>query len=664
MNNKVLLIEQSDFSFRVKKESENLKEALEIKEEGNVLLVKHVPCTILGKKNLNGRTYPAQMMQKSINEAKSKIDSKCLLCQAHDHPEGTFVRPIESSHVVVDAYIENVDGIGPVLFNDWEILPTDNGKNLASLIESGVSLGTSIRGLGNMSGSVVDSYEFLGTDVVGNPSSGTFTGMFETPASAVKVSKNQLHESEKVTAEISDLKINGKDLGEYLPAEKDSLSEDSFSDYRKVAEDLYCKIRNNLENIEEREDPLNKMTDVFSKTFNLSNKEANAILDAELSKLHGVSWLEDLMFFANKEKKKSNIDLNDTNKSLIVDQQLSCKLGESNTMSNTYDLSDLPELKQLQKGSDSIAIHAAPEEIDRPSVAVTAEETPNKGALKTGPNDHVGDAPSVEDTKKLKYQIYDANNVLAREKVKLSERCNELAQMLADSRKSLAETAGKYNEAQKLVRSLVEQLSSLKDSLKGQTPETLIEGYEKQIKEIKESNARVFAEKKEKAVKYVQNLIKESKEKFSSVASDYEKKLLVKESEINSLNIRLDESKKEKEDAEKKHSKEKEKLKAKAKEIQKESCLKVANKAADLNEKLIQESVVLIEKALEESSKVQDRLTKQIDEQKSLFEQVTKYFDIACVINESLSEVLTEECNGRCNRRRKESQARKLRGRR
>lgn len=685
MEKKKLLIEQSEFSFRVANECVNLTESLKIEENEEAIIIKHVPCTILGKKNLNGRIYPANMMKKSLADARDQIKSRSLLCQAHDHPEGTFVKPIEASHLIIDAYIEDVPNVGPVLFNDWEVLPTSHGKDLAALIERNVSLGTSIRGLGNMSGSVVEGYEFLGTDVVGNPSSGTFTKMFES-AKAVKVSREKLDEMmEAKTYEVDEIIVDGEKLDDFLDkAEKadkgeekkegeEGMKEDAgFADIRKAAEDIYNRMLNNKEHIDPEGTTLESMAREVADKLGVPVEDAEKELNMALIQLHGASWYDDLVVLTGSDKAEnkstfSQEDLNsETSQQMSEDELIANQpnntLGESKMIN--VDISDLPELKQLQKGDDAIAIHQSPDSIERPLEAITAEETPNKGALKAGPNAHVGDEPSPEDIKKVKYQAYDTNNILAREKTKMQERCQELAQMLAVSRQNLAEYAEKYKEAQNIVTSLVEQLSVINKALDNKTPETVKAEYEKQIADLKESNKKEYVARKEKAVKYVQSLMKESTEKFEAVAKDYEGKLAEKDQTIADLNKKLEESADESKLYMAEVEAEKVKMQEAAKEATRAECEKLASKASSMNERLVKESVTLINKALLESSKAQDKLVAEVEAQKGLFEEVTKYFEIACVINDSLSEALTEECEGRCGKRRKESPARRMRGRR
>lgn len=182
---KQLLIESCDFAPRIDMTKE-LKESISLSAgKNNTLIVRNIPTTILNRENLNGRIYSTDVLKQAIIEAKDKIARKELLCQSCEHPEGSYCSPTTASHVVINAYIkENVDievsgerGRFDVLFMDFEVVNTEEGKNLRALLEAGCSLGLSIRGLGDMNGNLVENYDLLGCDIVGNPSSSTYTNM-------------------------------------------------------------------------------------------------------------------------------------------------------------------------------------------------------------------------------------------------------------------------------------------------------------------------------------------------------------------------------------------------------------------------------------------------------------------------------------------------------
>lgn len=182
---KYLLIENCEVISDIKI-SQDLKESLKLSAgKAGTLIVKNLPGTILNRENQNGRIYSTAVLAQAIREAKPLFETKQLLSQACEHPEGSFVSPTTASHVVTNAYIKKnvrvvVDGepgTYDMLFMDIEVLNTEEGKNLRALLEAECSVGTSIRGVGDMEGKYVKNYEFLGIDFVGNPSSSTFTRM-------------------------------------------------------------------------------------------------------------------------------------------------------------------------------------------------------------------------------------------------------------------------------------------------------------------------------------------------------------------------------------------------------------------------------------------------------------------------------------------------------
>ena len=164
-----------------------LKESLDMSTTNiGTLIVKNIPSTILNRENQNGRIYSTEVVQAALDEAKQLklFEQKSLLSQADEHPESSFVAPSHASHVVINAYIkpnvrivvEGQEEVQDVLFMDWEVLNTQEGKNLRALFEADCSFGVSIRGVGSMKGKYVDDYSICGADCVGLPSSSTYTG--------------------------------------------------------------------------------------------------------------------------------------------------------------------------------------------------------------------------------------------------------------------------------------------------------------------------------------------------------------------------------------------------------------------------------------------------------------------------------------------------------
>lgn len=228
---KYLLIENCEFVSDVKV-SQDLKESLKLSAgKAGTLVVKNLPGTILNRENQNGRIYSTAVLAQAIREAKPLFETKQLLSQACEHPEGSFVSPTTASHVVTNAYIKKnvkvvVDGepgTYDMLFMDIEVLNTDEGKNLRALLEAECSVGTSIRGVGDMEGKYVKNYEFLGIDFVGNPSSSTFTRMPVSESAKVEVKdERELKETFNVTTSSTNV-VRDLDQAALLQQQLDGL---------------------------------------------------------------------------------------------------------------------------------------------------------------------------------------------------------------------------------------------------------------------------------------------------------------------------------------------------------------------------------------------------------------------------------------------------------
>ena len=92
--------------------------------------------------NQNGRVYPMAILEREIRNYQKFIHEGRSLGEL-DHPDSSVVELKNASHIVRDAQME-----GPVVKGTIELLNTPSGKILQSLIESGITLGISSRGVG------------------------------------------------------------------------------------------------------------------------------------------------------------------------------------------------------------------------------------------------------------------------------------------------------------------------------------------------------------------------------------------------------------------------------------------------------------------------------------------------------------------------------------
>jgi len=120
-------------------------------------------------KNGNGRIYPCEVLRKEINNYQKVIKDNRALGEL-DHPDDSVINLRNVSHVVVDMWWEGKDVMGKI-----KVLNTPSGKILKGLIESGIKLGISSRGLGTVKEStqgtiVQEDFELICFDIVSEPS--------------------------------------------------------------------------------------------------------------------------------------------------------------------------------------------------------------------------------------------------------------------------------------------------------------------------------------------------------------------------------------------------------------------------------------------------------------------------------------------------------------
>jgi hypothetical protein len=119
--------------------------------------------------NQNGRVYPTSILSREIMNYQKLIEENRALGEC-DHPESSVVELKNASHIVREARMKGDDVYGVI-----EILDTPSGKIIQSLIESGVTLGISSRGVGSTKRKgdtqvVQDDFQLICFDMVSEPS--------------------------------------------------------------------------------------------------------------------------------------------------------------------------------------------------------------------------------------------------------------------------------------------------------------------------------------------------------------------------------------------------------------------------------------------------------------------------------------------------------------
>jgi hypothetical protein len=128
-----------------------------------------------GIRNQNQRVYPVREIENAVNTLNDQIKNGYSVLGEVDHPDDLKVNLDRVSHLITQMWMEGPNGYGKM-----KILPTPMGNLVRTMLESGVKLGVSSRGSGNVderSGEVAE-FEIITVDIVAQPSA---PGAYPTP---------------------------------------------------------------------------------------------------------------------------------------------------------------------------------------------------------------------------------------------------------------------------------------------------------------------------------------------------------------------------------------------------------------------------------------------------------------------------------------------------
>ena len=122
-----------------------------------------------GVKNGNGRLYRRPILEREVENYTKLVRERRALGEL-DHPEDSVVNLKNASHLVTEVWWDGDDVMGKV-----QVLNTPSGQVLRSLVDSGVKLGISSRGLGTVNengdvSEVNDDFQLICFDFVSEPS--------------------------------------------------------------------------------------------------------------------------------------------------------------------------------------------------------------------------------------------------------------------------------------------------------------------------------------------------------------------------------------------------------------------------------------------------------------------------------------------------------------
>ena len=155
--------------------------------------------------NQNGRIYPRGILEREIINYQKFIRENRALGEC-DHPDTSVVELKNVSHIVREARMD-----GETVYGVVELLDTPSGKILQSLIESGVTLGISSRGVGStkqQGGNLIvqEDFQLICFDIVSEPSTPGAFMMNESRAIRPSDLKATFNKSDRINRIFNDIK--------------------------------------------------------------------------------------------------------------------------------------------------------------------------------------------------------------------------------------------------------------------------------------------------------------------------------------------------------------------------------------------------------------------------------------------------------------------------
>lgn len=139
--------------------------------------IKGVFSTI-GEKNRNGRTYPSQLWEREVAKYQENFSSGSLnTLMEWQHPARTNVDPMEAVAKITELKISGNKVLGEAV-----LLNNPKANQLKSLIDNGIKISVSSRGVGSVKNGIVEDFKLVTYDLVDQPSdfNATMNGMVES----------------------------------------------------------------------------------------------------------------------------------------------------------------------------------------------------------------------------------------------------------------------------------------------------------------------------------------------------------------------------------------------------------------------------------------------------------------------------------------------------
>lgn len=157
------------------------------------------------KQNKNGRIYPMTIWEREVEKYQDVLNSghpNCLM--ELEHPSRTQVDMMEAIARIEKLYIENGCVMGEAV-----LLDNPKANQLKTLIDNGIKMSVSSRGVGSLKGNIVEKYNLITFDIIPNLGQSNFESEMYGIVEGVLQDKNFLITE---SGEIKEIKEDDKSV--------------------------------------------------------------------------------------------------------------------------------------------------------------------------------------------------------------------------------------------------------------------------------------------------------------------------------------------------------------------------------------------------------------------------------------------------------------------
>jgi hypothetical protein len=146
-------------------------------------------------RNQNQRVYSSQEIGRAVKTLNEQISGGYSVCGELDHPQDLKINLDRVSHMITKMWMDGPNGYGKL-----KIIPTPMGQLVQTMLESGVKLGVSSRGSGEVDSSGnVQGFEIITVDIVAQPSA---PGAYPTPVYEHLMNNTGGYQAYKIAQEV------------------------------------------------------------------------------------------------------------------------------------------------------------------------------------------------------------------------------------------------------------------------------------------------------------------------------------------------------------------------------------------------------------------------------------------------------------------------------